>query len=151
MKKFWFFIAIVLLILNLGLIYFFVFKGSTSGIEDHRVIIELNKVQRDYAMLEMRGFLESVQKIHSGLINRDYEEISEGALWSGKLLEGHAPPGMMRSLPFEFKKIGIGTHDMFSRISKLADQKADMAEINKTLNSALTNCVACHRLYTIQH
>ncbi len=149
MKKIWFFVAIVSLLLNVFLVYFFMFRGDTVPSEDHRVEILMDEPGRDFALNEMRGFLESVQEIHDGMLGNDYKKISKAASRSGGAATHHAPPGLMASLPMGFKKMGFATHDQFDAIAKMADSNVPVDSLREALNTLMINCVTCHKTYKI--
>ena len=71
-------ISVLLLIsiaLNAGLIYQFFYKGEkVVPAKEGRYEIKMTKENREFVMAEMRGFLESVQKINEG-IAKNYPEI----------------------------------------------------------------------------
>lgn len=146
------FITILLLIsllINIGLVYLFVIKGETVETEDSRIAIKMSEDNRDFVLLEMRDFLESVQQINEGLLENDSMKIIKAAEKSGGSVIDHAPKGLLKSLPSNFKKLGFSTHDIFDDIAKSTKENFDKKSVNIQLNTLLNKCVACHQSYKI--
>lgn len=143
-------LIVVLLILNIGLVYFFVFVGKTTESDDNRTAIILNRNHSDYALMEMRGFLESIQQINKGIMVNDAEMIAEAGGRSGGSVVAQAPPGMMKALPIGFKKLGFATHDLFDVISQTTSDNYSPDTAREQMASLLNNCVVCHRNYKIE-
>ncbi len=145
------FLAIFFFITTLALLYVFVFKGKVAKIgKDGRVAIELTKGNADFALTEMRGFLESVQQINEGILTKDVEKIEKAAKKSGGSVIAHAPKGMMASLPLGFKKLGFSTHDLFDKIAVDIQTTKDYKQAHQQLVTLLHKCVACHRSYKVK-
>ncbi|MFC0343059.1 hypothetical protein [Epilithonimonas hispanica] len=72
MKKIIPFFLLLSVFLNVGLIYKFFYAGETVSLaKDGRSEIKMTPENREYVMAEMRGFLESVQKINEGIAKND--------------------------------------------------------------------------------
>ena len=151
MKKTTTILALFFFLTTVALIYFFVFKGKVaSTAKDGRVVVELTKENTEFALAEMRGFLESVQQINEGLLNKNIEQIEKAAKKSGGFVIDHAPKGMMASLPVGFKKLGFATHDLFDEIADSIQVNKNFDRTHSQLGKLLNNCVACHKAYKIQ-
>ena len=137
------------LLFNLGLIYFFMFKGETVQLQDGRTGIMMTTENKEFVLDEMRNFLESVQKINYGLLNDDPESVAEAGRKSGGSVIAHAPKGMMKSLPSNFKSLGFTTHDQFDQFAKTTKENFDKEDLHKKLNTLLTTCIACHKTFKI--
>lgn len=142
-------IALISILLNVFLVYIFVFKGETIQSNDDRVELVLSKENRDFALAEMRGFLESVQQINEGITNKDKQMVISAGEMSGGSVIAHAPKGMMKALPADFKAIGFSTHGLFDEIAEDAKENFDPTHTQKQLNSLLNKCIACHRSFKI--
>ena len=130
---------------------FFIFKGKVAAItDDSRVVVELTEGNADFALDEMREFLESVQQINEGILNKNAEQIEKAAKKSGGLVIDHAPKGMLASLPIGFKELGFATHDLFDEIADSIQVNKNVKQTHSQLGKLLNNCVACHKLYKIQ-
>ena len=138
------------IILNIILIYIFVFKGETVEANDNRTELTMSESNRDFVLLEMRDFLESIQQINEGILNNKPELIIKASKHSGGSVIEHAPKGLLKSLPMGFKELGFATHDLFDEIALNAEQNFDPKQTQNQLNSLLNNCTACHRSYKIQ-
>lgn len=143
-------IAILSILLNLGLIYMFVLKGSTVESSDSRVAIEMTESNREFVLAEMRDFLESVKEINEGILNNDSSLVIKAGEKSGGSVIAHAPKGLMKTLPIGFKQLGFATHDLFDEIAKNAKENFDLQQSQKQLNSLLYNCTACHQSFKIK-
>lgn len=138
------------LLANGILVYKFFYQGEKVLIKkDGRSEIKMSRENREFVMSEMRGFLESVQKINEGIAKNDPELISSVGLQSGTCKVNAVPKGLVRSLPFEFKQMGFETHKLFDEMAKMAKEKYDRQQTQIKMNELLNNCVACHRTYKI--
>ncbi len=140
------------ILLNIGLIYFFVFKGSTvhSQGQETRTTITMPKEHADFTLAEMRGFLESVQQINEGILTKNAKKIIAAGQKSGGSVIAHAPQGFLKRLPMPFKQLGFSTHDIFDEIAESASNNFDAQQSQKQLNKLLNNCIACHQSYLIK-
>lgn len=135
---------------NIFLIYLFVFKGNTKVTEDNRVSVIMSEQNKDFALEEMREFLNAVNQIHNGIANGNKEQIINAAGKSGGNVIDHAPKGLIKALPLDFKKLGFATHDIFDEIRDSAQVNFKPEITNKQLTKLLNNCVACHAIYKIE-
>ncbi|WP_298556046.1 hypothetical protein [uncultured Algibacter sp.] len=149
MKKLPTVLAVIFFLSTLFLIYFFIFRGSVIETEDHRVAIQLSKNNTDFALAEMRTFLESIEQINEGILNKDADLIFEGGRQSGAKIVEETPKGMMGSLPIGFKKLGLSTHAKFDAIADSIRANNNFVQAHRELNSLLNLCVTCHRTYKI--
>lgn len=139
---------LVSLLVNLFLLYKFVLAGNTVEVpNDNRTGIIISEKNRDFVLYEMRTFLEGVKAIHEGISENDYAKIEKNATISGRAVEDHVPPELIRSLPIGFKKLGFDTHDRFDKIAKMAREKAKKDQLSQELSGLLNNCTACHASY----
>lgn len=143
-------LLVISLFANAGLVYKFFYAGEdvTAG-KDDRYEIKMTSENREFVMAEMRGFLESVQKINEGIAKDDPHLIAKVGGQSGTCKIDAVPQGMVRSLPLGFKKMGFETHALFDATSKLAKDRYDRQQTREKLDQLLKNCVACHRTYKI--
>ena len=119
MKNFLPLVVFFLLALNILLVYMFVFKGETKQANDGRTAIIMSEGNRDYAMSEMRMFLESLEGINEGVLEQNQQKIINAAKKSGTEKSEVAPQGLIKSLPIGFKTLGMSTHKMFDEIVKM--------------------------------
>jgi hypothetical protein len=149
MRKVPIILAIVFFLSTLFLIYFFVFRGRVIETEDDRLAIELSEPNKDFALKEMRDFLESVQQINEGILNKDSDQIYNAARKSGGAVVDETPKGMMSSLPIGFKKLGLSVHGKFDMIADSIRANNDFDYAQREMNTLLNSCIACHRTYRI--
>ncbi|THF47956.1 hypothetical protein E6C50_16110 [Flavobacterium supellecticarium] len=136
--------------LNFGLIYVFFIRGSdVEKKTDNRIVIKMTNQNREYIMTEMRSFLENVQIIQKAIISNDLDEITLAATASGACKKQDIPVGLLRTLPLEFKKLGMNTHDLFDQIACSTKENYNKEEIQEKLIQILNNCVSCHKVYKI--
>jgi hypothetical protein len=150
MKKAIFIITVISIILNITLVYLFVFKGQTTTTNDTRTSLEMSMSNREFVLDEMRTFLESVQQLNEGILNNNPAIIIAAAEKSGGSVIDHAPQGMLKSLPIGFKQLGFTTHDTFDAIAMEAKQNFQPQQTQKQLNTLLNKCTACHQAYKIE-
>lgn len=150
MKKIIPFFLLLSVFLNVGLIYKFFYAGETVSLaKDGRSEIKMTSENREYVMAEMRGFLESVQKINEGIAKNDPKIIEKVGQESGSCKVDGVPKGLIKSLPFGFKEMGFKTHELFDVMAKMAKENYDRQQTQEKLNQLLNNCVACHKTYKI--
>ena len=98
-------------------------------------------------MHEMRTFVEALHQIHVGIEQNDPALIAKVARASGGSVAGHAPAGLLASIPAEFKTIGFDTHGKFDQIAESAEKNFDPKVTRGQVTELLSNCVACHKMY----
>ena len=140
-------IITLLLLVIAGGVYKFIFQGSTSGSTDGRIAIVLDAGERDLVLAEMRLFLESIQKITTGIAGNDMELVTEYARKSGMAATVGMPGTLMGKLPLGFKKLGPDTHKKFDQLALDAEEFGDGDHALSQLSVLLQNCVACHAAY----
>ena len=140
-------IIVLLLLVIAGGVYKFIFQGSVSGHTDGRIAVHLDAGERDLVLTEMRGFLESVQKISMGIAGNDMELVAEYARKSGMAATDGMPGTLVGKLPLGFKKLGPDTHKKFDQLALDAEEFGDAEHALSQLSVLLQNCVACHEAY----
>ena len=124
------------------------FVGNTQVIpNDTRVSIIVSQSNKDFVMHEMRIFVEALHQIHVGIEQNDPALIAKVARASGGSVAGHAPAGLLASIPAEFKTIGFDTHGKFDQIAESAEKNFDPKVTRGQVTELLSNCVACHKMY----
>ena len=104
----------------------------------------------EFALKEMRDFLENIQQINEGILNRNADQIYNAGKKSGNEVVSQTPKGMMGSLPIGFKKLGFSTHDKFDAIADSIKINNDFEYAHRELNTLLNLCITCHRTYKIE-
>ena len=124
------------------------FVGNTVTLpDDTRVSIIVSQSNKDFVMHEMRTFVEALHQIHVGIEQNDPALIAKVARASGGSVAGHAPAGLLASIPAEFKTIGFDTHGKFDQIAESAEKNIDPKVTRGQVTELLSNCVACHKMY----
>lgn len=149
MKKLPWIIAVIFFILNIGLVYGFILKNETVSLEDGRKGIPLNVEQKVFILEEMRNFLESVRQVNEGILKNDKTLIMKAAELSGESVIEHAPQGIMKRLPMDFKALSFSTHAIFDEIGKSAKTNFEPAQTHEQMAKLLSNCVACHKQFKL--
>lgn len=135
---------------NLGMLYFFFFKGNThTNTQDSRTSILIPKQDKEFVLKEMRGFLETVEAINEGILENNPQKIAAAAKKSGGAATEHIPPSLRRALPMEFKKLGFNTHDKFDELAETVQKQFNKEKTQEQLGSILNNCTSCHRMYKL--
>lgn len=150
MKKTLFVLLLLSIILNIGLVYFFVFRGDVVEPKDQRKAIMMSEGNREIVLGEMRDFLKNVQQINEGIIENNPEKIIKAAKTSGREVEEQIPQGLIKSLPIDFKRLGFATHDLFDELADSVRVNYQPKKTQKQLNRILNNCVTCHQIYQIK-
>lgn len=150
-KKIWFYLSMILLASNIGMLYFFLIKGNTTvSKSDSRIAILAKPQDRDFVLSEMRGFLESIQNINEGITENNPQKIIRAAKSSGMGIQEQVPPSLLRALPISFKKLGFNTHDKFDALAKAVSENYQKEQVQEQVNGILNNCTTCHKTYKIE-
>ena len=139
--------VVLLLVAVVGLVWKFMFQGSTTIASDRRQAIELTESERDLVLGEMRAFLVSVQQINQELAEGDMERVVAAARKSGRAAQQAVPGSLMGKLPMEFKQLGFDTHAKFDQLALDAEQMGDQQQTLVQLANLMKNCVSCHASY----
>ena len=129
--------------------YVFVIRGNVVDSPDGRTAIILTAGERNEILAEMRGFLESVQEITSGLAENDMEAIAISAHRVGMVNAQNVPVALMAKLPLEFKTLGMATHKAFDEIAMESKDMKDSTVVMSKLGALLNNCTTCHAGYRL--
>lgn len=130
--------------------YIFVLPGSPQKAEDGRAIIMLAPSERDFILAEMRGFLESLEAMTTGLAEKDMQTIATSARSGGLENEASAPASIVAKLPWAFKSLAMDTHRAFDGIAELADKGGDQQSILTGLGELMNKCTTCHAGYRFE-
>jgi len=141
-------IAILLIVIAVGA-YKFMIAGSGVKSTDGRIALKLNPGERDLVLMEMRGFLISVQQIVKGASGNDMKLVAEYARKSGRAAQGDVPASLIGKLPIEFKKLGFDTHSKFDQLALDAGELGDPKHALSQLTSLMNNCMSCHATYRL--
>jgi hypothetical protein len=140
----------LLLAIALGLgAYSFIWKSSARPASDGRLSIHLQADERDLVLMEMRGFLQSVQQILAASQAKDSAAIVEAARRVGANAQEAVPASLMGKLPMAFKKLGFDTHQRFDQLAMDVEQMKDTTIALEQLGTLMHNCVSCHAAYRI--
>ena len=143
-------VSALLIAVIIGMGYVFIIKDSTMTADDGRTAIFLSEGERDLVLSEMRGFLEGVQEITSGLANDDMKTVASSAQALGMASAGNAPASLMAKLPLEFMTMGMDTHKAFDALSIEAQDIGDSKVILTKLSELMNNCTTCHAGYRFE-
>lgn len=143
------FISLLVISVGVNVVLFRkMFVGNTATLpNDTRLSILVSQSNRDFVMHEMRTFVEALHQINVGVEQNDPALIAKVASASGGSVAGHAPAGLLASIPAEFKAIGFDTHGKFDQIAESAEKNFDPKVTRGQVTELLGNCVACHKMY----
>lgn len=130
--------------------YMFVIRGSVTASDDGRTAIVISAGERDLVLAEMRGFLESVEAITSGLAENDMKRIADSAKRVGMATSSQVPVTLVAKLPLEFKTLGMATHKAFDDLALEATDMGDGQVVLAKLGELMNNCTTCHAAYRIE-
>ncbi len=148
MGKIGWLINAVLVVAVAVMAYVFIFKGSIEPAEDGRTAVLVSVGERDYILEEMRGFLEAIEAITSGLADEDTKEVIASAEKLG-MKNMSVPPALLGKLPIAFKTLGIETHKLFDTFADGVKQGSDPKTTLTNLSTILNNCTSCHSAYRL--
>ncbi len=112
---------------------------------DSRISLNLNAMQKQHQLSNMRSHLEAVQNLIMLISNDDYEKASKVAY---KQL-GSTTEMKLMCASFgnkKFENMGLNFHkdaDNLSEILKTKDKTKSLQALSKTMNS----CVSCHATF----
>ncbi len=141
-------LVLIFAVISGGLAYTFLIKGETIAASDGRKALQLEAGERDLVLGEMRQFLEAVQIIVAAGED-DMENVVKAARKVGFAAQQGVPASLMKKLPLDFKKLGMGTHKAFDQLAIDAKDLGDKQQVIEQLGQLMNNCVACHKLYRI--
>jgi mono/diheme cytochrome c family protein len=142
-------LSLVLFLVLGAMSYTFLVKGETVPASDGRQAIVLPEGERDLVLGEMRQFLIAVQGIVSSVNKDDMEGVVKYARQVGFAAQQAVPVSLMKKLPMEFKKLGMGTHKAFDQLAMDASEFGDKGQTMEQLGTLMQNCVSCHAVYRI--
>jgi hypothetical protein len=117
--------------------------------EDARTPLTVTATEAASIREEMRGFLEGVQGIASGLADNDMKAVAKAARGLGMAGANHVPMSVRMKFPMEFKQMGHATHMGFDNLATDADGLGDSGHSQKQLSEVLQNCNACHASFRL--
>lgn len=143
-------VLVLVLLIGVSVIGYKVFVGPPmESSADGRRVIRLSEQERGLVLIEMRGFLASVQQITQALAANDMPLVAEQARRSGRAAQHAVPPLLIAKLPAPFKKMGFDTHAGFDQLALDAEQLGDREHSLAQLADLMQNCVVCHGAYRI--
>lgn len=125
-------------------------EPTAVAAEKSRLAIMLTEKERSLVLLEMRGFLESVQTITSALAKDDWSGVVKAAKKAGRVEQGAMPPSLGKKLPKEFKILGMKTHQAFDALALDSKDMEDKDQTLEQLGSLMKNCVSCHAIFKFE-
>ncbi len=112
-----------------------------------RQTIKLTAAEREAVLAEMRGFLESTEKIVKALSEGNMSLAVKAARASGLAAGANMPKTLGPKLPLEFRKLGSDTHRKFDGLALDAEELEDSGHSLAQLGVLLGNCVSCHATF----
>jgi len=139
-------IALLLLVIAAGA---YKFTSPTDIIQstDGRTAIPLKAEERDLVLAEMRGFLQTVQQINTGISKDDMKMVAEAAKKMGAAAKNEVPSTLAAKLPMDFKKLAFDTHKKFDQLALDAKDLEDGMQSLSQVATLMENCVACHKAF----
>lgn len=124
-----------------------VIKGTEFTVKsnDSRISLNLNDMQKQHQLSNMRSHLEAVQTLITLIANDEFDKASKVAY---KQL-GSTTEMKLMCASFgnkQFENLGLNFHkeaDNMSEILKTKDKKKSLQALSKTMNS----CISCHATF----
>jgi len=109
---------------------------------DPREAVQLNEDQMQFALMQMRGFLEAIESLEEAELRGDIAAMARaaGAHGPGKR---EAPEGFRDRLPDTFRAMSRRTRGSFAAMEKHLSQD-DLEEYRSERLEALRTCNTCH-------
>jgi hypothetical protein len=150
MNKFNTLLTTTLFLSSLGAVNIATATEQTASPKESRQVIILTEKERSLVLLEMRGFLESVQTIVGSLAKEDWASITKAARKSGKAEQAALPPTLGKKLPKAFKMLGGKTHKAFDALALDSKDMEDKQQTLAQLSTLMKNCTSCHALFKFE-
>lgn len=143
------FISFLFWFLSLLTFGYFFYKGQTEVV-DKRVEIKLTRSERNMVLNEMRELLKGVQGIIKAVSRNNFKEAAIAARSNGMVMASRAKDhaALLTKLPYNFKKLGFGTHKGFDHLADRAESMTTQEILSETA-TLMNSCVACHSTYKI--
>ena len=122
---------------------------SANAKPDTRQSIVMTEAERNLVLIEMRGFLESVQVILQALGKDDLATVAKAATKVGMIEQKPMPAELKKKLPKEFKILGMKTHKAFDQLALDAKEMEDKQQTLEQLGGLMKNCVSCHAMFKL--
>ncbi len=142
-------VSLVLLLALGTLSYVFVVGGNTEPHADGRTVVLLTADERNKVLAEMRGLLETVQKVIDASLDGDMDAVATASTAAGMVAAEGESAALIGKLPLDFLSLGMGTHKAFDELAQTAAGIDDPMVVLGELSGIMTNCVACHSGYRL--
>lgn len=117
---------------------------------DSRVVLALTPDERAIILVEMRQFLDAVQKMTDALGRQDMTAAARAARAVGQKMGHEVPVSLRAKLPMEFRQLGNAVHRDFDQIALDAETLGDVSYSLTQLSATLQKCASCHATYQIR-
>jgi hypothetical protein len=117
---------------------------------DNRQVINLNPMQRNQVLTEMRALLAATQNIAGALAKDDMAAVAESAKAVGFNMKHKAENPLHSVLPKQFMMLGMSMHKDFDVIAEEITTLNNPKHTLQQLSETLAKCSACHATYQIQ-
>ena len=133
------------------LICAFISQGAAGDTADTREPAPRTEAEKTFVLDQMRLFLASIAEIQDGLGSGDMDRVAREAAARGRKANVTLarPPTLSAKESDAWKAMMGSVRTGFDQIAYEANARAPAAQINKTLASTMSNCVACHQTYRI--
>lgn len=116
---------------------------------DEREDIVLSSSERAEMLRGMRLYLESIERIVSGMSSNKMPEVASGASASGMKMLSDVSILTAAKLPIGFIQMATDTHQKFDALSETALKVGTKLVVMQHLAGILANCTSCHAMYRI--
>lgn len=123
---------------------------SRQSGDDAREVIALDARERALVLGEMRGMLESVEGVVSGLAASDLEAVANAAARSGRPAIGANDQALHSKLPEAYRYMGSSVRGGFDEIAQMARDGEGREAMMERLGGVLQTCTSCHAAYQIE-
>jgi mono/diheme cytochrome c family protein len=149
MKKVTPFIIVSLFVSSLFITHIANANDHATATSDTRQSIVMTETERNLVLIEMRGFLQSVQVIVEALGKDDAVAVAKAATKVGMIEQKPMPAELKKKLPKEFKMLGMKTHKAFDQLALDAKDMEDKQQTLEQLGRLMKNCVSCHAMFKL--
>jgi len=122
-------------------------KATTS---DPREVVSLNDEQLQFALGQMRGFLQAFEDLDAAELENDLEAMAGIAAAQGPGPERAHPEGFRDQLPESFRGMSRNMRQAFLAMEKDLKRR-DLNAYRATRIEVLRTCNTCHAAYRFDH
>lgn len=138
------FLPVSMLVISTGTV------GETHHSIDKRQTIQVNEMQRNHILTEMRSLLSGTQHILDALSKEDMKAVAHHARQLGMGMAHKGEDHLRSVLPPEFMRLGMSVHKDYDQIAGDAESVKDPKYTLGQMGKLMEKCNACHTTWQLR-